>query len=145
MAKMRSENVEYAKARRDYLDKKTDYDMELSNFGSTMYAGKPDRVQTAQDFRQAMAKRQKTFRDLPETEKKLDKTSDETGYSEPYFAEKYGTSESTDRLSRSPTTDEEGNMKYRKGGMVKKKKMAGGGMVRGAGCATKGKGKMRMF
>lgn len=138
MAKMRSENVEYAKARRDYLDKKTDYDMELSNIGSKMY-------ETEQDFRQAMAKRQKTFRDLPEAEKKLDKTSEETGYSGPYFAEKYGTTESTDRLSRSPTTDEEGNMKYRKGGMVKKKKMAGGGMVRGAGCATKGKGKMRMF
>ncbi len=63
MANMRSENVEYAKARRDYPDKKMDSDM----------------------------------------------------------------------------------MKYRKGGMVKKKKMAGGGMVRGAGCATKGKGKMRMF
>lgn len=138
MAKMRSENVDYAKAQRDYLDKKTDYDMELSNIGSRRY-------QTDQDFRQAMAKRQKTFRDLPEAENKLDKTRKETGYSEPYFAEKYGTSESADRLSRSPTTDEEGNMKYRKGGMVKKKKMAGGGMVRGAGCATKGKGKMRMF
>lgn len=38
----------------------------------------------------------------------------------------------------------------RKGGMVHKKaasrsKMAGGGAVRGAGCATKGKGKMRMY
>jgi len=32
----------------------------------------------------------------------------------------------------------------RKGGMVRKK-MAGGGAVRGAGCATKGKGKMRMY
>jgi len=37
------------------------------------------------------------------------------------------------------------------GGMVRKKtapsrnKMAGGGAVRGAGCATKGKGKMRMY
>lgn len=39
----------------------------------------------------------------------------------------------------------------KKGGMVRKKtapsrsKMAGGGSVRGAGCATKGKGKMRMY
>ena len=39
----------------------------------------------------------------------------------------------------------------RNGGMVRKKtalsrtKMAGGGAVRGAGCATKGKGKMRMY
>lgn len=137
MAKMRSENVEYAKARRDYLDKKIDSDMYAS--------GVPDRVQTEQDFRQALANRRKALRDLPEAENKLDRTSEETGYSGPYFAEKYGTSESADRLSRSPTTDEEGNMKYRKGGMVKKKKMAGGGMVRGAGCATKGKGKMRMF
>lgn len=32
----------------------------------------------------------------------------------------------------------------RKGGMVRKK-MAGGGAVRGAGCAVKGKGKMRMY
>lgn len=136
MAKMRSENVEYAKARRDYLDKKVDSEMYAS--------GVPDRVQTEQDFRQALANRRKALRDLPESEKKLDKTSEETGYSGPYFAPSYD-SDSIDRLSRSPTTDEEGNMKYRKGGMVKKKKMAGGGMVRGAGCATKGKGKMRMF
>jgi len=36
----------------------------------------------------------------------------------------------------------------KKGGMVRKKtttKMAGGGAVRGAGCAVKGKGKMRMY
>ena len=48
---------------------------------------------------------------------------------------------------RSPTPDSEGMMKYRKGGMVKKKatRMAGGGAVRGAGCATKGKGKMRVY
>jgi hypothetical protein len=48
---------------------------------------------------------------------------------------------------RSPTSDFEGMMKPRKSGMVKKKaiKMAGGGAVRGAGCATKGKGKMRMY
>ena len=32
----------------------------------------------------------------------------------------------------------------KKGGMVRKK-MASGGAVRGAGCATKGKGKMRMY
>jgi hypothetical protein len=32
----------------------------------------------------------------------------------------------------------------RKGGMVNKK-MSGGGSVRGAGCATKGKGKLRMY
>ena len=40
-----------------------------------------------------------------------------------------------------------GSKGMRKGGMVKKKsaKMAGGGAVRGAGCATKGKGKMRMY
>lgn len=141
MAKMRSENVEYAKARRNYLEKKLDSEMDISPSGFVS-SSVPRFVRTEQDVRQALAERRKALRDLPEAENKLDRTSEETGYSGPHYAEN---SDSIDRLSRSPTTDEEGNMKYRKGGMVKKKKMAGGGMVRGAGCATKGKGKMRMF
>lgn len=139
MAKMRSENVNHAKSSREYFDTKGAADKDLTSFVN-------DRNVSDADFRQMIAARQKAERNVPEAEAKLDNTSKETGYDRPYFA-LTGDPEAIDRLSRSPTSDEEGNMRYRKGGMVKKKakKMAGGGVVRGTGCATKGKGKMRMF
>jgi hypothetical protein len=137
MAKMRSEITDYTKAQRDAYNTNSEATKDLSREIR-------DPSVTEADFRQMLAKRQKASRDLPEKTKEYYQSGDETGYKHsglPSGEEDY----SLDRLSRSPTTDEEGNMKYRKGGMVKKKKMAGGGMVRGAGCATKGKGKMRMF
>lgn len=137
MAKMRSENTKYAKAQKDYLDTSLKADNDL---GREMR----DPNVSEEDFRQMLAARSKAARDREGKMSDYTKAGDETGYEYTRsFMDNSG--EAIDRLSRSPTTDEEGNMKYRKGGMVKKKKMAGGGMVRGAGCATKGKGKMRMF
>ena len=137
MAKMRCENTKYAKAQKDYLDTSLKADNDL-NFEMR------DPNVSAEDFRQMLAARSKAARDREGKMSDYTKAGDETGYEYTRsFMDNSG--EAIDRLSRSPTTDEEGNMKYRKGGMVKKKKMAGGGMVRGAGCATKGKGKMRMF
>ena len=134
MAKMRSENPEYEKSMRDYLD---------TYSTSNSY---PDARMKTEDFRQAIAKRAKANRDLEGKKEQYLKTSKETGYDYGPSAQ-YSTDDSVDRLSRSPTSDSEGMMKYRKGGMVKKKatKMAGGGAVRGAGCAVKGQGKMRMY
>jgi hypothetical protein len=134
MAKMRSENPEYEKSMRDYLDT-----FSTSN-------SYPDARMKTEDFRQAIAKRAKANRDLEGKKEQYIEASKETGYDYGPSAQ-YSTDDSVDRLSRSPTSDSEGMMKYRKGGMVKKKatKMAGGGAVRGAGCATKGKGKMRMY
>jgi hypothetical protein len=131
MAKMRSENPEYEKSMRDYLD---------TYSTSNSY---PDTRMKTEDFRQAVAKRAKANRDLEGKKEQYIKTREETGYDYGPIAQ-YSTDDSVDRLSRSPTSDSEGMMKYRKGGMAKKK-MAGGGAVRGAGCATKGKGKMRMY
>lgn len=134
MAKMRSENVQYEKDMRDWLDTHTKANAS------------PDFKMSDEDFRQALAERQKASRDVEGKKERYGKTQQETGYDHGPVAE-YNMGESIDRLSRSPVSDSEGNMKYRKGGMVKKKsaKMAGGGAVRGAGCATKGKGKMRMY
>jgi len=139
MAKMRSENTDYAKAQKGYYD-------------TSMKAGKDftferqDPKVSAEDFRQMLAERSKASRERQGKMDDYNNSEKETGYN--YTRDFDNNSgEAIDRLSRSPTSDSEGNMKYRKGGMVKKKsaKMASGGAVRGAGCATKGKGKMRMY
>jgi len=134
---MRSENTDYAKAQKEY------YDTSMKAAKDFTFERQDPKVSQA-DFRQMLAERSKASR---ERQGKMDdyiNSKEETGYE---YTKDFddNSAESIDRLSRSPTSDSEGMMKYRKGGMVKKKKMAGGGAVRGAGCAVKGKGKMRMY
>jgi len=126
MAKMRSENTDYAKAQKEYYD-------------TSMKAGKDFTLErenpkvSAEDFRQMLAERSKAFRERQGKMDDYNKSEKETGYN---YTKSFdnNSGESIDRLSRSPTSDSEGMMKYRKGGSV-----------RGAGCAVKGQGKMRMY
>ena len=139
MAKMRSENTDYAKAQKGYLDTSLKASKDFT-------VERQDPKVSSEDFRQMLAERSKASRERQGTMDDYSKSRKETGYDYTRnFDDNSG--ESIDRLSRSPTSDSEGMMKYRKGGTVKKKatRMAGGGAVRGAGCATKGKGKMRMY
>ena len=101
---MRSENTEYAKSRRDMLDtyRKSKDD--------------PEYGVSQQDYRQGLAARRKAQRDLPDKEKDSINKSIETGYDYRNFDD---FEHNLDRLSRSPTTDSDGNMKYKKGGMAK--------------------------
>ena len=143
----RSENTEYAKA---LAQNKRLKDMAHSSIG------------THDDtYEIAAADRMRAQRELPKSDRKLSRTSKETGYD---YSENASDSENLrhniDRLSRTgkeySSGMEEGDYVpeddtqpfpravsgYKKGGMVAKKS---GGSVHGAGLAQRGQGKMRMF